>query len=104
MSLASGTSLLVIAASSLMALLAHGGWSVEGLRLLFPVLIGGGFGVLLGQRLVPHLPEQRLRQGFAALLLVSAVSSGVEALQARDADSVQPFVLNETSPHRWCVR
>jgi uncharacterized membrane protein YfcA len=95
LALASGTSLLVIAASSLMALLAHGGWSVEGLRLLFPVLIGGGFGVLLGQRLAPHLPEQRLRQGFAALLLLSAVSSGVEALQARDAHADQPTDLND---------
>ena len=100
MSLASGTSLLVIAASSLMALLAHGEWSVEGFRLLFPLLIGGGFGVLLGQRLAPQLPEQRLRQGFAALLLVSAVSSGVEALQPRDAHAVQLSVLNEPSPHR----
>jgi len=89
-----------MAASSLMALLAHGDWSVEGLRLLFPLLIGGGFGVLLGQRLAPHLPEQRLRQGFAALLLVSAVSSGVEALQPRDAHAVQPTDLNEPSPHR----
>ena len=83
-----------------MALLAHGEWSVEGLRLLFPLLIGGGFGVLLGQRLAPQLPEQRLRQGFAALLLVSAVSSGVEALQPRDAHAVQLSVLNEPSPHR----
>ena len=98
MSLASGTSLLVIAASSLMALLAHGGWSVESLRLLFLFLIGDGFGVLLGQRLAPHLPEQRLRQGFAALLLVSAVSSGVEALQSRDAHAVQPSVLNKLPP------
>ena len=100
MSLASGTSLLVIAASSLMALLAHGGWSVEGLRLLFPVLIGGGFGVLLGQRLVPHLPEQRLRQGFAALLLLSAVSSGFEVWQRSDAHPVQRFVMKEAPPHR----
>ena len=56
MSLASGTSLLVIAASSLMALLSHGEWSVEGLRLLFPLLIGGGFGFLLRQRLGSHVP------------------------------------------------
>jgi uncharacterized membrane protein YfcA len=83
-----------------MALLAHGEWSVEGLRLLFPLLMGGGFGVLIGQRLAPHLSEQRLRQGFAALLLVSAVSSGFEALQRRDAQIVQRTVLNESSPHR----
>lgn len=100
MALASGTSLLVIAASSLMALLAHGEWSLEGLRLLFPLLIGGGFGVLLGQRLAPHLPDQRLRQGFAALLLVSAVSSGVEVLQLRDTHAVQRSVSNERTTHR----
>ena len=100
MALASGTSLLVIAASSLMALFAHGEWSVEGLRLLFPLLIGGGFGVLLGQRLEPHLPEQRLRQGFAALLLVSAVSSGFEVWQRPDARPVQRSVMNKLPPHR----
>ena len=98
MALASGTSLLVIAASSLMALLSHGEWSVEGLRLLFPLLMGGGFGVLIGQRLAPHLPEQRLRQGFAALLLMSAVSSGFEALQRKDAQVVQRSVLIEPPP------
>ena len=94
----SGTSLLVMAASSLMALLSHWGWSVEGLRLLFPLSIGGGFGVLLGQHLAPHLLEQRLRQGFAALLMVSAVSSGVEALRPRDAHAVKPSVLNGRAP------
>ena len=87
-----------MAASSLMALLSHWGWSVEGLRLLFPLSIGGGFGVLLGQHLAPHLLEQRLRQGFAALLMVSAVSSGVEALRPRDAHAVQPSVLNDRAP------
>lgn len=100
MVLASGTSLLVIAASSLMALFAHGEWSVEGFRLLFPLLIGGGFGVLRGQRLSPHLPEQRMRQGFAALLLMSAVSSGFEVWQRRDAHPVQRSVMKETPPHR----
>ena len=106
MSLDSGTSLLVIAAGSLMELLSHGEWSVEGFRLLFPLLIGGGFGFLLGQRLGSHLPEQRLRQGFAALLLVSEVSSGIEALQPRDAHAVQPPVLNEpsTTSLMWSMR
>ena len=87
-----------MAASSLMALLAHWGWSVEGLRLLFPLSIGGGFGVLLGQHLAPHLLEQLMRQGFAALLLVLVVSSGVEALQPRGAHAVQPSALNDRAP------
>ena len=43
-------------AGCLMALLSHGEWSVEGLRLLFPLLIGGGFGFLLRQRLGSHVP------------------------------------------------
>ncbi len=81
MTLATGTSLLVIAASSLMALFAQGAWPMDGLRLLIPLLIGGSFGLLLGQRLAPYLPEHRLRQGFAAMLMMSALSSGLEALQ-----------------------
>ena len=81
-----------------MALLAHGEWSVEGLRLLSTLLIDIGVGVLFGQRLALHLPEQRLRQGFAALLLVSVVSSGVEALQPRGVHAVQPSVLNDRAP------
>ena len=50
----------------LVAFLAHGEWSVEGLRLLSILLIDSGVGVLFGQRLALHLPEQRLRQGFDA--------------------------------------
>lgn len=95
MALASSTSLLVIAASSLIGLLAHAEWSVEGFRLLIPLLIGGGFGVLLCKRLAPHLSEQRLRHGFAALLLLSAVSSGLEALHRNHAHDVQISVLND---------
>ena len=95
MVLASGTSLLIIAASSLIALVAHGEWSTASFRLLIPLLIGGGFGVLLGQRLAPHLSEQRLRHGFAALLLLSAVSSGLEALHRNHAHDVQISVLND---------
>ena len=43
--------------------------------------LGGGIGILLGQRWVSRVSERRLRQGFAALLLVSAISTGLEALQ-----------------------
>ena len=48
----------------LVALLDHGEWSVEGLRLQSTLLIDHGVGVLLGQRLTLHLPEQRLRKVF----------------------------------------
>lgn len=81
MTLASGTSLLVICASSLMALVRHGHWPAASLPLLLPLLLGGGIGILLGQRWVSRVSERRLRQGFAALLLVSAISTGLEALQ-----------------------
>lgn len=81
MTQASGTSLLVICASSLMALVRHGHWPAASLPLLLPLLLGGGIGILLGQRWVSRVSERRLRQGFAALLLVSAISTGLEALQ-----------------------
>ena len=81
MTQASGTSLLVICASSLMALVRHGHWPAASLPLLLPLLLGGGIGILLGQRWVSRVSERRLRQGFAALLLVSAIRTGLEALQ-----------------------
>ncbi len=41
--------------------------------------VGGGFvGALVGQRLAPHLPDRQLRRGFAALLVGSALLSGIE--------------------------
>ena len=79
MALASGTSLLLIAANALVALAALGHWPAAQLPLLVPLLLGGGLGAALGQRLAPRLPERRLRQGFAALLLSSALLTGVEA-------------------------
>ncbi len=79
MALASGTSLLLIAANALVALAALGHWPAAQLPLLLPLLLGGGVGAALGQRLAPHLPERRLRQGFAALLLGSALLTGLES-------------------------
>ena len=38
-------------------------------------------GILLGQRCVSRVSDRGLLQGFAALLLVSAISTGLEALQ-----------------------
>jgi uncharacterized membrane protein YfcA len=81
MPLASGTSLLLIAVNALVALTALGHWPAAGLPLMLPLLLGGALGAALGQRLAPRLPERRLRQGFAALLIGSALLSGVEALR-----------------------
>jgi len=84
MQLASGTSLLLIATNSLVALAALGHWPTAQLPLLFP-LVGVGFlGAVVGQRLAPHLPEVRLRQGFSALLIGSALLTGFEAWRRHD--------------------
>ena len=80
MPLASGTSLLLIAVNALVALAALGQWPAASLPLLLPLLVGGATGAVIGQRLAPHLPERRLRQGFAALLLGSALLTGLEAI------------------------
>ena len=121
MQLASGTSLLLIATNSLVALAALGHWPAAQLPLLFP-LVGGGFlGAVVGQRLAPHLPEVRLRQGFSALLIGSALLTGFEAWQRhgqspgvprtaasrqpllppwRSAPAVSPLLLSAAAPHR----
>ena len=121
MQLASGTSLLLIATNSLVALAALGHWPAAQLPLLFP-LVGGGFlGAVVGQRLAPHLPEVRLRQGFSALLICSALLTGFEAWQRhgqspgvprtaasrqpllppwRSAPAVSPLLLSAAAPHR----
>lgn len=80
MPLASGTSLLLIAANALVAFLALGHWPGSSLPLMLPLLLGGAAGALVGQRMGPRLPERRLRQGFAALLLGSALLTGLEAV------------------------
>ena len=79
MALASGTSLLLIAVNALVALAALGHWPATSLPLLLPLLIGGALGAAAGQRLAPHLNNQRLRQGFSLLLIGSALLSGAEA-------------------------
>lgn len=81
MQLASGTSLLLISTNSLVALAALGYWPAAQLPLLLPLVAGGLVGAVVGQRLAPHLPELRLRQGFAALLIGSALLTGYEAWQ-----------------------
>ncbi len=80
MQLAGCTSLLLIAVNALVAFAALGHWPAQSLPLLLPLLGGGALGALIGQRLAPHLPDRRLRQGFAALLVGSALLTGVEAV------------------------
>lgn len=79
MPIAAGTSLLLIALNAVVALVALQHWPAASLPLLVPLLLGGALGIAIGQRLAPHLSEQHLRRGFAALLLGSALLSGVEA-------------------------
>jgi uncharacterized membrane protein YfcA len=81
MALASGTSLLLIAVNALVALVAQGHWPAASLPLMLPLLLGGALGAVLGQRLGPHLSDRRLRQGFAALLVGSALLTGAEAVK-----------------------
>ena len=97
---ASGTSLLLIATNSLVALAALGHWPTAHLPLLFP-LVGGGFlGAVVGQRLAPHLPEVRLRQGFSALLIGSALLTGFEAWRRHD----HPPAVSRAAASRQSVR
>jgi len=90
MQLASGTSLLLIATNSLVALAALGHWPGPQLPLLLPLVGGGVLGAMVGQRLAPHLPERRLRQGFSALLIGSALLTGFEAWRRHDHSAAVP--------------
>ena len=103
MALASGTSLLLIAANALVALAALGHWPAAQLPLLLPLLLGGGVGAVVGQRLAPHLPERRLRQGFAALLLGSALLTGVESWR-RQAPIADPQTVQRSADPASPVR
>ncbi len=81
MQLACGTSLLLIVVNALVALMALGHWPQQSLPLMLPLLLGGAVGAAAGQHLAPRLSDHRLRQGFAALLVGSALLSGFEALR-----------------------
>jgi len=84
MQLASGTSLVLISLNSLVAFAALGHWPAAHLPLILPLIGGGAVGAVIGQRLAPHLPELRLRQGFSALLIGSALLTGFEAWRRHD--------------------
>jgi uncharacterized membrane protein YfcA len=90
MQLAVGTSLVLIAANSLVALAALGHWPAAELPLMLPLTGGGALGVVVGQRLSPYLPERRLRQGFSALLILSALLTGFEAWRRHDRPPTVP--------------
>jgi uncharacterized membrane protein YfcA len=85
MQLATGTSLVLITTNSLVALGALGHWPAASLPLLLPLLAGGLLGAIGGQRLAPHVSDRHLRQGFAALLIGSAVLTGAEAVHRQQA-------------------
>lgn len=108
MQLASGTSLMLISLNSLVAFAALGLWPAAHLPLMLPLIGGGAIGAIIGQRLAPHLPELRLRQGFSALLIGSALLTGFEAwerhhrplaaLRAAASRQVAPFPSGSVRP------
>ncbi len=102
MQLASGTSLVLIALNSLVALIAVGFWPAPQLPLMLPILAGGAGGALLGQRLAPHLKERQLRRGFAALLIGSALFTASEALQRQR--TAEPSSLHVSHERRNPLR
>ncbi len=99
MPLASGTSLVLIAANSVVALAAQGHWPAAHLPLMLPLVAGGVVGAVVGQFLAPHLDDRQLRRGFAALLVGSALLTAFEAWRrhgsaaARTAGSQQTLVI-----------
>jgi len=103
MALASGTSLLLIAVNALVALAALGHWPAASLPLLLPLLLGGAIGATLGQRLAPHLPDRRLRKGFAALLIGSALLTGAEAIHRQALSQRSAQLQNPSQPRATAV-
>jgi len=74
-----GGGFAIVPALVLLAALGH--WPGASLPLMLPLLVGGAAGAVIGQRLAPHLSDRRLRQGFAALLIGSALLSDAESVK-----------------------
>ncbi|EDY38561.1 membrane protein [Cyanobium sp. PCC 7001] len=101
MALASGTSLVLIAVNAAVALLALGHWPASAVPLLLPLLVGGAGGAFVGQWLAPHLNDRRLRQGFSALLIGSALLTGAEAWRRHEpptAAAAPPATVARSGP------
>ena len=88
MRLAVGTSLLVIAINSGAALAAHLRYGGIDLGTVALFVTGGSVGALVGTRLAGRVPEARLRQTFAAGLVVVAVY-----LMARNHPSLPALLI-----------
>ena len=72
MSLAVGTSLLVIVINSISGLIAHLSFGSVDFETAIPFMIGAGLGAIVGTRLSGRLPPKVHRRGFATLLIVVA--------------------------------
>jgi uncharacterized protein len=62
-------------------------WPAANLPLLVPLVAGGLVGAIAGQALAPRLSDQRLRQGFAALL------TGAQALLRQHSSISSPHAV-----------
>ena len=59
---------------------------------MLPLIGGGAIGAIIGQRLAPHLPELRLRQGFSALLIGSALLTHLCLAQTKLSVAADAYV------------
>jgi len=82
MTLAVGTSLLAIALNALWGVVGHARFGGLDLGLTALFALGGLAGVVAGGKLAGHLPERRLRAGFAVLVLAIAVYTFVRSALA----------------------
>jgi uncharacterized protein len=104
MPLATGTSLVLIITNSLVALAALGHWPAAHWPLLLPLVGGGAIGAVIGQRLAPRLSDHRLRQGFAALLIGTALLMGWEVWRRQPVGSGLHDLSALGSPDSHCKK
>ncbi len=74
MRLAVGTSLVIIAINAAAALIGHIRFGGIDLPVTLLFVLGGAFGSILGSRVSTRLDEQRLRIGFAILIVLIALT------------------------------